>query len=56
MKHYSNINNSGYNWSSVPLKIKKMSIADEMIKRIHKPRVKKNNDQLEETYVHIYIT
>lgn len=39
MKHYSNINNSGYNWSSVPLK--KMSIVDEMIQKIHKPRVKK---------------
>lgn len=39
MKHYSNINNSGYNWSSVPLK--KMSIVDNMIQKIHKPRVKK---------------
>lgn len=43
MKYYSNINNSGYNWSSVPLK--KMFIADEMIKKIHKPRIKKNKNK-----------
>lgn len=34
-----------------------MFIADEMIKKIHKPRIKKKkiNDQLEENYIHIYI-
>lgn len=46
-KHYSNINNSGYNWSSVPYAIvakraKKTSILDEMLKKeIYKDRVRK---------------
>lgn len=55
MKHYSNINNSGYNWSSVPLKNKK-STGDKMLKKKSTNLELKNNVQLEENYVHIYIT
>lgn len=59
MKHYSDINNSGYNWSSVPcMIITKRQKHPSLTKclKIYKSRVPLENDiQLEASYLHIYV-